>query len=88
MRGQQDAPRFVQPDRLASDAALGRDFTDKQSVPLHEASLQPAPWGKVKTSRPAILAAGPGAPDVVQLWTTAPSSLFTPWADEAHGCAE
>ena len=47
-RRRENAPRFVQPQRLAAQSALRGDLTDELPVALHEGSLQLAPWGNVK----------------------------------------
>src|SRR5262249_48294136 len=46
----ENAERLVQPQRLAAQAAPLGDFPDQQAVVLHEESLKPAPWGKVKSA--------------------------------------
>ena len=39
---------FVQPERLAAEAAARRDLPDEQSVARHEGSIALTPRGKVK----------------------------------------
>ena len=45
----QDACRLVEPQRLTSRPAPGREFTDEQAVSSHTRSVNPAPRVKVKT---------------------------------------
>src|SRR5881628_1901214 len=45
----ENACRLVQTQRFAADAAPGCDLTDEQAVSCHDPSLNPAPWGKVKS---------------------------------------
>ena len=45
----ENACRLVQTQRFAADAAPGGDLTDEQAVSCHDQSLNPAPWGKVKS---------------------------------------
>ena len=42
-----DAPRLVQPKRLAADIASRRHLPDEQPV-FHDGSIELAPWGNVK----------------------------------------
>ena len=44
----QDAPAFVEAERLTAYAAVRRNFTDQQPVPRHAWRVNPAPWGNVK----------------------------------------
>lgn len=46
-RGGQDAPSFVDQERLPAESGLGRDLADPQSL-CHAPSLRPAPGGRVK----------------------------------------
>jgi hypothetical protein len=50
--GRENPARFVQPERLAAEAAARRYLPDEQSVVPHERSIALAPRGKVK--RPAL----------------------------------
>jgi hypothetical protein len=44
----QDACPFIQPKRLAADAALRRYLTDQHPAHCHGWRVNPPPWGKVK----------------------------------------
>jgi hypothetical protein len=49
----EDSRGFVEPEGLSTEPALGRDFSDQESLASHASTLHLAPKGKVKTpSRP------------------------------------
>jgi hypothetical protein len=51
----EDAPRLVQPQRLAAQAAASRHLSDEQSSPFHEGMIGLPPRGKVKCCIPFAL---------------------------------
>jgi hypothetical protein len=49
-----DAPRFIEPQGLATDSAPCRHCADQETVLRHKSRIDLAPWGKVKPNFPVL----------------------------------
>ena len=57
-RRREDAPCFVEPERLAADSTAARHLADQQTLGSHAGRIDLAAWGKVKPLPTAAHALG------------------------------